>query len=142
MKAAKKKPTKVRVTKKDMREGVGGDCWRCAVSLALHRATGDDHANVYRSDWILYVEVWSRSILAPDEVRLFVDAYDELERQEDKTPILPDPLPDDLQPFTFELPPSDSPEWQERCYGCESLFDDADLDDEGNCEECRKEADQ
>jgi len=137
-KRKKTEPTRVRVTRKDIREGKAGDCFRCAVGRALHRATGDDHANVYVRDWTMYIEVWSRHIMSPDGVRQFVNEYDDLPRTADGKVFLPNSMPDSLKPFAFDLPPPGDPDWQERCYGCEGLFQPAELD-EGCCVECLKE---
>lgn len=133
-------PIVVAVTEEDIRGSEAGDCFRCAVAKSLHRCTGDDHANVYERDWIMYLEVWSRHIVAPIEVREFVENFDAQPRQAgSKSPRLPALLPEEVGPFTFELPPQTDPEWQERCTDCEELFASAELDDEGYCPECHAE---
>jgi hypothetical protein len=130
-KATKVKLIRVRVTAKDIREGGAGDCFRCAVAGALQRATGDNDAHVYESDFLVYLTAWSRHIHAPDRVRTFVLDYDECPVHERTGR-----LPADLRPFVFTLPPQDDPEWLERCGGCEQLFAGSELDDEGICPEC------
>jgi hypothetical protein len=128
----------VRVTAEHIRTGLAGDCLRCAVALALDAATGDDECMVAEKDWTFHLCVWGRWIVAPPEVRRFVDAIDGLDREEDERPILPEKLEgSDLAPFAFTLPPLTDPEWQEECYGCEQLFDANELDEEGFCPECR-----
>lgn len=117
--------TKVSVTADDIAAGVARDCVACPVALAVGRATGDDHASIHERDWTLRVEVWGRSIVAPYEVRMFVNAFDgHLERKP--------------KPFEFELPDDGDPEWEETCYKCEELCDPSELDDEGVCSECLK----
>lgn len=134
MKTAKRpKPLKVHVTAEDIREGVAGDCFSCAVARAVERATGDDHANLYRRDYVLYIEAWSRSVEAPPEVCRFVTAFDDT--PEGETPA--DWYGRPLEPFAFELPHAKSREWKERCYGCEELFAPSKLDDDGCCPACR-----
>jgi len=112
----------VRVSAGRIRAGEPGDCFRCAVALALQAATGDDHANVYEDDWRLWIEVHSRHIPAPDDVRRFVDNFDGGAV---------------LRPFSFRLPPFTDPEWRERCGLCGCAFAAAELDDNGWCVGCR-----
>ncbi|MCI0462473.1 MAG: hypothetical protein L0Z62_36445 [Gemmataceae bacterium] len=129
---------RVRVLARHIRAGVAGNCFRCAIALGLQEATGDNEAHVYERDWNMYLEVHSRHIVAPVEVRIFVWTVDSLDRREDGRPKLPRRLAGtDFAPFAFDLPAWDSPEWQEECYVCEGLCAPADLDDEGCCEECR-----
>ncbi len=128
----------VSVSEDDIREGIAGDCHRCAVSLALTRATGDTEANVYVDDWLHYIEIGGRHVLAPPEVTAFVVQFDRQPRGEDGRIDAShrDYRPPD--PFDFELPDQGDPEWKERCYKCEELFDASDLDDEGVCGDCRE----
>lgn len=119
--ATKLKPLKVSIREKHIRKGVKGDCHRCAASLALTDATGDTEANVYRRDWLLFVEVHGRHIHAPEELCEFVGEFD---------------YGGKVEPFEFELPNMKHPDWKEQCYSCEELFDGKELDDEGNCPEC------
>jgi hypothetical protein len=130
--------TIVDVTCKDIRRGISGDCFRCAVAIATGRATGDKEARLVEVDWLLHLVVWGRWIVADPEVRDFVRAFDSLERGKSRRPILPKRLAGDIAPFRFVLPPHDSPEWQEECCSCESLVAPDDLDDEGECRECRE----
>jgi hypothetical protein len=130
----------IQVLAKDVRAAVPGDCFRCAVALALQRATGDDHANVYEDDYQLRLEVWSRSIIAPWEVTQFVHALDDLPRTRTGRAKLPRKLDGDLTPPTFELPAADDPEWDERCPGCEQYIKADEQDDEGYCAECQAKA--
>jgi hypothetical protein len=132
---------RVEVTAGDIAAGEGGDCFRCAAALALQRATGDDHANVYERDCVLYVEAWSRHLVAPYELKKFVWDFDDLPRCPDGTPDTADPEYLAPAPFGVELPDQSDPEWQEQCYGCEDLFDAAELDDEGRCASCAAEED-
>jgi hypothetical protein len=132
------KPYRVQVTPADIREGMCGDCFNCAIALALQRATGDDHANVHEADFGMYLEAHSRVIVCPREVVAFVWKYDTMPRNERQRPIIPDVLPDNLRPFEFELPPFDSLEWEERCYECDGLFPTVELNDEQYCPECAK----
>lgn len=137
-----KTATMVRVTAKDIRTGVPGDCFLCAVARALQRATGDSEANVYESSFVVYLQVWSRHIVAPLEVRRFSREFDGLDRTRGGRARLP--KPDDypqlehVRPFTFELPPLSDPAWREACSCCEELCDAAALDDEGVCPECQE----
>ncbi len=128
--------TTVNVTAKDIRHGIAGDCFRCAVGLALHRATGDGEARIVEVDCILRLVVNARWIIADPFVREFVRAFDSLERDADEKPILPKLLTGDIAPFSFVLPPFDSPEWEEQCQLCEQLVSPAELNDEGECAEC------
>lgn len=130
------KPIAVRVTKAHIANGEAGDCFKCAVALALAKATGDDEANVYENDWTMYLHVWSRHIVAPYEVRQFVYDFDGQPRREDGRIDLDDEQCEPPKPFAFTLPPLSDPEWQERCYQCEELFDPSELDDEGVCKAC------
>ncbi len=98
--------------------------------------TGDDHANVYESDWLLRIEVWSRSIIAPWEVRQFTQDFDDLDRRKNGRAKLPRRLEEPIAPFTFEIPDPDDSEWDERCYNCEGFFKADELSDEGCCKEC------
>ncbi len=133
------KPLTVRVLRRHIRQGIGGDCWGCALARALQEATGDKGANVFRRDYILRVEVWSRSVVASLRVAWFVNAFDDLDLRKDGRVKVPRVLPETLQPFSFELPALDSPEWVEKCYGCEELCDPKTLDAEGYCPDCRPE---
>lgn len=121
-----------------MANGVAGDCFNCAVALALTRATGDDHANVYSNLDGTWIEVWSRHIRAPYEVVEFISHYDQLPRHPDGRPVLNAYAYHLPKPFSFELPGQSDPEWQELCQGCEHRFGREDLDDEGLCEDCRE----
>lgn len=129
----------VEVTEHDILHGVAGNCFRCAVSLALQRATGDDEANVYEMDWLTWLHVHGRDILAPGEVRQWIWAYDGLDRDDKGRIDVTNRRAKLPEPITFDLPELDDPEWQERCYHCEALFPRDELDDEGVCAECRKE---
>lgn len=131
--------TKVDVTAKDIRQGVPGDCFGCAVALALQRATGDVNARVVDHDCQLHVEVNGRWIVPPHKATDFAVDFDHLPRTRSGRARLPSPLPEELRPFSFELPPLDDPVWEEECYGCEQLFAPKTLDYEGRCEECRTE---
>ena len=133
-------PIKVSVTAEDILEGVCGDCHRCAVALALSRASGDDEANVYERDWTLYLEVHGRHIPAPFEVSQFVRTFDSQPRTDGGAVDFDAVDCEPPSPFDFELPPFDGGDWQERCYHCEELFDDEELDDEGICKECLAKA--
>jgi hypothetical protein len=128
---------RVIVTEEDIAAGIGGNCHRSPVAIAMARDTGDSEANVHEQDWMLRVEVWGRSMLAPYKVRKFVREFDALPRTEDGR--LDDSNKDFVmpKPFKFELPEIQHPDWEERCYRCEELFDPSELDDEGTCEECR-----
>lgn len=126
----------VNLTAEDIANGIAGDCHRCAVALALTRATKDDEAMVYDSEWTIHLSVWGRSITAPYEVRHFTHEFDGQPRTEagridtnhrDYKP---------MDPFDFELPDQDDPEWEQECYECGESFDPSDLDDEGYCKEC------
>jgi hypothetical protein len=129
----------VSVTAQDIRHGVAGCGFNCAIARALQRATEDDHAHVMSHDWQLRVFVWSHSVPAPWEVISFVHAFDDLPRRKDGRPKLPRRLTGtDLAPFSFEIPALDSNGWLENCYGCEQLFEVAELDGEGYCAECSK----
>jgi hypothetical protein len=135
--------TTVRVTAEHIRSGLAGDCFRCAVALALDEATGDDECMVGEIDWILHLRVWNRVIVAPPEVRRFVFDLDGLDRGEGGRPKLPKKLKGtDVAPFVFTLPPPTDPAWKEQCHGCEQLFAPAELDSEGCCAECREEEDE
>lgn len=125
----------VNVSADDRAKGEAGNCFRCAVALAIQRATGDGHANVYEREWAMYLEVHGRHIVAPQRVRQFLYAFDALDR-EDKRGRLPRVLPDELKCFTFTLPSLGDPEWKEQCCECESLVSASELDDEGACREC------
>jgi hypothetical protein len=129
----------VKVTADDIAAGVAGDCARCPVALALVRSTGDNEVLIYERDWELWIEVWGRHILAPHNVREFIRAFDRQPRTDDghlDTDQLGCIPPG---PFKFELPDIQDPKWQERCYYCEELFDPEELDDEGVCDDCRKD---
>lgn len=129
---------RIRITKADLAAGEAGNCFRCPVAVALQRATKDDHANVYERDWMTYIQVGALHLLAPYQVSNFVHAVDHAKRDEGGHPIIESLMPHERpKPFAFTLPPWKSPEWKESCYGCEELFQPEELDDEGNCEECR-----
>ncbi len=128
--------TTINVTHEDIRHGKAGDCFNCAVALALWRVTEDDHAQVFEADYLLRLECWSRSIVAPWEVTQFVGAFDSLERDDNGQVIFPDEMPDELQPFTFEIPDGNDPEWDEECPGCQRFIKADEQDDEGYCAEC------
>jgi hypothetical protein len=130
--------TKVQVTAIHIRTGIAGDCHRCAVALAVNEAIEDADCGVVEVDWMIHLIIQSRYIVAPVAVRQFVNAIDAVERKESGRPKLPRKLPEDIAPFEFTLPPFNDPAWKEECNGCECLFDPAELDDEGVCEECRK----
>ena len=117
----------VSVTAADIATGEPENCYACPVALALVRTTGDASANVFRRDWVLRVEVWGRSIVAPAEVRDFVCSFDGYQGFQD------------VRPFAFSLPDDDSPEWKEQCQGCEGLFRCDELDDDGVCPNCLAE---
>ena len=131
---------KVRVTTKDIRGGICGDMFNCAVASALQRHCGkDDDAHVFESAFAgTKIKIGALVISAPWEVREFSRDYDDLPRDEYNRPILKKKLPEGIKPFTFELPPWDSSEWEEECYRCEALGSPSRLDDEGICSECRK----
>lgn len=122
MPRAKTKPIVVKVKDEHIEQGKPGDCWRCAAAMALQAATKDDHANVYRHDYELMIEVHGMSIPAPVGLRDFVWNFDH-EREKAK-------------PFEFEIPPYRSPEWKERCAHCGNHFDKDELDVDGYCPEC------
>lgn len=132
---------RVSVTAAHIAAGKAGDCSRCPVALALTEATGDTEASVSEVEWELRINVHGRTILPPGEVRQFVRDFDDQPRREDDRTL--DTAHKDYrppEPFEFELPALDDPEWQEHCYCCEEIFDVAELDDEGVCEECRKDS--
>ncbi len=129
-------PQTIHVRVKHIRAGLGGDCFRCAVALALQEATGDDEANVYEDDYLTRLEVHGRSVVAPGEVRQYVWNYDAAPRLADGRPALAARLPERLRPFSFEIPDQNDPEWDERCYGCDEYFKADELDCEGCCGEC------
>jgi hypothetical protein len=133
-----KTATKIRITEDHIRTGIAGDCHRCAIALAVNEAIEDADCGIVEVDSMIYLIIQSRYLIAPVAVRKFVNAIDELEREADGRPKLPPELPEELAPFEFTLPPFDDPAWKEECNGCEFLFDPAELDDEGVCEECRK----
>lgn len=135
------KQLRARVTKADIAKGVAGDCLKCAVSLALNRATGDTDVMVYERDWTMYLKVWSRHIIAPYEVRSFVHEFDGQPRRDDGRLDLKNKECEPPKPFAFTLPPLSSSEWEEECCGCEELFAPSELDDEGCCEGCREGSD-
>lgn len=105
----------VTLTVDDIRTGVAGDCYRCAVALALQRATGDETAHVYEDEdesGLIRLEAHGRSVQAPERVTRFVWDYDSLERSSDGRPVITADKAAMLQPFTFTLPP------EEECEGC------------------------
>jgi hypothetical protein len=128
---------KVSVTAEDMDQGIIGDCYECAVALALNRATGDTESMVYEHDFSIYLKVNFRSISAPYEVRSFVHDFDAQPRTEDNHVDTAHPDYEPLKPFDFELPDQDKPEWLEGCQDCGELFEASELGDEGCCEDCR-----
>lgn len=120
--------TLVRVRSRHIRTGLSGNCFNCAVALAVQEATGDDSANVW-ADWgIVRVEVGGRSIIPARRVTDFIHAYDDA-GDRDKPPELPARLWG--TPF--------DPEWEEKCVNCEELRNPRELSDEGVCEECQRE---
>lgn len=125
----------VSVTAADIAAGVAGDCHRCAVALALARATGDAEANVYDCHWQIWLEAHGRHVQAPPAAAAFVNAFDALRR-------LPNGRVDPgvsgaPGPLAFPLPDLDDPAWRERCCHCENLFVSAELDEAGACAACR-----
>ncbi len=129
--------TTVNVTEADIRAGLVGDCYNCAVALAVQRATGERESRIVEIDYKTKLIVGPFYLDAPWEVARFVWEFDSLDHDEDGHPILPDDLAGAvLAPFFFELPDHGSPEWEESCYGCEQLFAPDELDGEGYCEEC------
>jgi len=131
----KVKGYRVRVTRADCRTGEPGECFRCAVALALQRATGDSEAHVYESGWDgrMMLEVHARHIPAPISVRNFIWEFDDLLLRPDGRAI----GADELRRPVFTLPPLSDSEWQEECGCCQELLPPADLDDEGTCPDCR-----
>lgn len=121
---------RVTVTAKDIREGVAGDCFRCAVGLALARHTKDDHSQVVEVDYILRINTQGRYIIAPEEVQTFVRDFDSVVAEGYRQII--------LKPFSFHIPKWKDSEWDDRCYGCEEFFKTSELDQEGNCVDCRE----
>lgn len=138
-------PIRASLTTADIDAGIGGDCYRCPVALALLRAIGSDandlldRIEVVEMEWLMRIGIDSRYIIAPFRVTEFVWAFDGLERSADGRIVPPAIRDESLEPFDFQLPPLDDPEWQEQCQGCEYLFDRDDLDEEeGMCESCRE----
>ncbi len=129
----------IRVTEKHIRESEAGQCFRCAVARALQEKTGDSEAKVYSDDWILRLQVWSQSIVAPFVVMSFVQEFDSLPRTPTGKAVLPDRLEGRLAPFSFQIPSPRSRTWDDKCYGCEHYFKTKELDDEGYCKECQLE---
>lgn len=119
------------VTQEDIDNGESGDCYRCAVALAMARATGDDGANVHEHEWELRLEVEGCSIPAPDRVRAFVRAFDEPGRGGD---------PSAIKPFSFQIPAINSPLWERYCDQCHTAYDRDELDESDLCDYCRDEA--
>jgi hypothetical protein len=135
----------VSVTEKHIREGLSGDCFFCAVALAVQEATGDSEASVvdtrYEGLWVL---AHGRSTKLPFcPAGQLVWAFDNHETVGGgclRLKLGPE-LPPDLQPLTFELPDlDDKEEWQPDCYECGERYPEAELDEEGVCEHCRKKA--
>jgi len=131
-------PVTVRVTAKHIRDSEPGDCYRCAVTLALAEAIGEDDVMVDDRDFVLHICVGDRWMVCPWQARRFIYAYDALDRDADGRVVLPAELAEDLAPFEFELPGLNGPAWQEACYRCEALFDPDELDGAGSCPECRE----
>jgi hypothetical protein len=129
-------PWKVKVSQTAIRTGIAGDCYRCPIVRAVQRVTSDDEARIVERDWEYFLCVWGRWIELPEPAMSFVVAFDRLDRKKSNRVNLPDLVPRDLQPFTFELPPLDSLEWRAECYRCEQLFAAEELDEEGYCGEC------
>ena len=115
---------RVDVTAQDIAAGLAKNCQRCPVALALGRAGRDDYAAVVEIDFRLHLELQSRWIAAPQEVVEFVERFDAGLR---------------CEPFRFELPDLDDPEWQEQCNDCERLLAPDGLDRDGYCPECNAE---
>lgn len=132
----------VDVTDRDIVAAKAGNCFRCAVALALARATGDDHANAYERDFELRLEAWGRSIAAPRKVRQFVRQLDDQPRDDSGRLDLVHPDCDPPSSFSFSLPEFDDPKWKDSCYACGWLFDRDELDDEGMCCKCSEKADR
>jgi hypothetical protein len=130
----------VNATAGDIANGTAGDCHSCAVAMALTRSTRDSDAMVYERDWTMYLRVWSRLIVAPYDVRHFVQVFDGQPRTDDNRIDVKHPDYETMEPFAFDLPDQDDPEWQEECYECEDLCDPSDLDDEGYCKDCQAKA--
>lgn len=126
----------VEVTEADIRAGVAESCKNCPVAIATARATGEE-CMVYSRDHVLHLLVAHLNIEAPHSVRRFVRHFDDLGMMaEDESSVVPAVLPEDVQPFAFEIPDLKDPEWKDSCYRCEELFEASELDDEGYCKEC------
>lgn len=74
----------IKVTAKDIKEGVAGNCSLCPVALALKRASGQDLVKAGS----MYIEVGNNSFQTPPEASRFMFRFD--------TRLSP-------LPFTFEL---------------------------------------
>ena len=122
----------------DIRTGRPRDMDCCPVAYGLNRATGDS-CRVFSQDGLLFIEVGSQVIEAPESVRHFVEVFDDFDDDLDAC-IEEDVLPVGLHPFGFDLPDLASPEWKEQCADCEGLFAADELDEYGLCDDCRRPA--
>lgn len=118
----RRKPILIRVSRKDIAEGERRDGFSCPIALAASRETGDD-CSLHDSFGGWHIDICGRYLEVPYEMAAFAMAFD---REEE------------VSPSVFVLPPLNDPRWEEKCYRCEELFDQGDLDDEGVCSECRK----
>jgi hypothetical protein len=127
---------------------IAGSCFDCVIAVALQQATGDTEASVVEDDSVYYLVVWGRNMEAPHRVAEFIGAFDSLPRvldswcPEGAEAIVPEVLTEALAPFDFELPPLTDSDWKESCHHCWAFVEQADVDDDGVCGECRsKETD-
>jgi len=115
----------VEVTQEDIDKGEPGDPGCCPVAMAATRAIPDGVPRVRFTKFELRTERIVLQLSSPDEVVKFVRAFD----YERSSP--------EVRPFSFDLPDLSEPVWKAACACCRGLFDRAELDDEGFCEECR-----
>lgn len=114
----------IRVLQEDIANGKPGCGDLCPIAIAGQRETNGGHCSLHDDvgQWVF--ELHGRSIVAPREMVQFALAFDGDRR---------------VKPTMFVLPPLIAPEWKDKCYDCEGLFDSNDLDDEGHCSDCAKE---
>jgi len=115
--------TKVRVSPKDIQNGIPGDIYCCAVARALQRECEDHCAHVYEDaiEGRMLLCVHDYYIDAAEEVKEFVRAFD--------AGLNPEPL-------TFSLPDNNDDAWEAMCEECGELCDRTDICEDGCCLRC------
>lgn len=148
MRAKGEEMIRVDVTQTDIDQGCRNDMDCCPVARGLERASapffgGLGQGRVFANrDEMLIIGCGHLCMEAPDVVCAFVEAFDDYDPSyPDYSSLELDAARTLIQPFSFEIPDLDSPEWKEECHDCGMMFSPDELDDSGFCADCaEKEA--